>query len=81
MSEGSNPHSFIFWRIKLENKEVVQELKKQPISLKSLLAPSKTVEFDYPGMEGFKVRLTYLAREELLKLRNKCVTNKFRFKV
>ena len=66
-----------FWRIKLENKEVVQELKKEPISLKSLLAPSKTVEFEYPGMEDFKIKLTYLAREELLKLRNKCVTNKF----
>ena len=57
--------------------ELYNELKKEPISLKSLLAPSKTVEFDYPGMEDFKVKLTYLAREELLKLRNKCVTNKF----
>ena len=57
----------------MEKKEVVQELKKEPISLKSLLAPSKTVEFEYPGMEDFKVKLTYLAREELLKLRNRSV--------
>jgi len=53
------------------------EETKQPISLKSLLTPSKTVEFDYPGFEGFKVKLTYLAREELMKLRNRCVSQKF----
>lgn len=51
--------------------------KKQPVSLKSLLTPSKTVEFDFPGKENFKVKLTYLAREELLKLRNRCVSQKF----
>jgi hypothetical protein len=49
------------------------KVKKQPVSLKSLLTPSKTVGISFPGMEGFEVRLTYLAREELLKLRNKCV--------
>ena len=53
------------------------EENKKPVSLKSLLTPSKTVEFDYPGFEGFKVKLTYLAREELMKLRNRCVSQKF----
>ena len=47
------------------------------VSLKSLMTPSKTVEFDYPGCEGFKISLCYLAREELVKLRNRCVTQKF----
>tara|TARA_B100000085_G_scaffold89999_1_gene81258 strand:+ start:88 stop:516 length:429 start_codon:yes stop_codon:yes gene_type:complete len=48
--------------------------KKQPVSLKSLLTPSKTVSIEFPGLEGFEVNLTYLAREELLKLRNRSVT-------
>jgi len=50
---------------------------KTPVSLKSLLTPSKTVEFDYPGMDGFKVKLCYLSREELIKLRAKCISQKF----
>ncbi len=49
----------------------------EPVSLKSLLTPSKTVEFDYPGLDGFKVKLCYLSREELLKLRSRCVSQKF----
>ena len=49
------------------------EEKKQPVSLKSLLTPSKTVSMEMPGFEGFEVKLTYLAREELLKLRNRSV--------
>ena len=46
---------------------------KQPVSLKSLLTPSKTVSIEFPGLEGFTVKLTYLSREELLKLRNRSV--------
>ena len=49
------------------------EEKKLPVSLKSLLTPSKTVSIEMPGFSGFEVRLTYLAREELLKLRNRSV--------
>ena len=49
------------------------EEMKQPVSLKSLLTPSKTVSMEMPGFEGFEVKLTYLAREELLKLRNRSV--------
>ncbi len=47
------------------------------VSLASLMTPSKTVTMDYPGIEGFKVQVCYLAREELLKVRNKCVKQKF----
>lgn len=59
--------------------ETVKAPKKatEPVSLRSLLTPSKTVEIDYPGIDGFKVELTYLAREELLKLRNKSVRQTF----
>jgi hypothetical protein len=49
------------------------EEMKQPVWLKSLLTPSKTVSIEMPGFEGFEVKLTYLAREELLKLRNRSV--------
>ena len=48
-----------------------------PISLASLMTPSKTVTLDFPGYAGMSVDLCYLAREELVKLRKKCVTTKF----
>jgi hypothetical protein len=50
---------------------------KKPVSLASLMTPSKTVTIDFPGCAGMTVDLCYLAREELLKLRKKCVTTKF----
>ena len=56
---------------------MTEEVKKQPVSLKSLLTPSKTVSIDYPGYEGFTIDLCYLSREELVKLRNKCLKQKF----
>ena len=51
--------------------------KKEPISLASLMTPSKTVAIDFPGCAGMSVDLCYLAREELLKLRKKCISTKF----
>ena len=51
--------------------------KPEPVSLKSLMTPSKTVSIENPGYEGFKVDLTYLGREELLKLRQRCMKQKF----
>lgn len=48
-----------------------------PISLASLMTPSKTVLVDFPGYIGMSVQLTYLAREELVKLRKRCVSTKF----
>ena len=48
-----------------------------PVSLASLMTPSKTVSLDFPGYSDMKISLCYLAREELLKLRKKCVTTKF----
>jgi hypothetical protein len=49
----------------------------EQISLASLMTPSKTVSIDFPGYTGFVVNVCYLAREELLKLRKKCVETKF----
>ena len=53
------------------------EEQNKKVSLASLLTPSKTVGIDYPGMSGFSVDLCYLAREELIKLRNRCLSQKF----
>ena len=50
---------------------------KTPVSLASLMTPSKTVSIDFPGYEGMSIDLCYLAREELIKLRKRCVTTKF----
>tara|TARA_Y100000389_G_C17452264_1_gene515678 strand:- start:479 stop:901 length:423 start_codon:yes stop_codon:yes gene_type:complete len=52
-------------------------MSDKPISLSSLMTPSKTVTLDFPGYSGLTVDVTYLAREELLKLRKKCVSTKF----
>jgi hypothetical protein len=52
-------------------------MSNTPISLASLMTPSKTVGIDFPGYKGFSVDLCYLAREELVKLRKKCVSTKF----
>ena len=53
------------------------EATKAPVSLASLMTPSKTVTIDFPGYKGMTVALCYLAREELVKLRKKCITTKF----
>tara|TARA_Y100001938_G_C8079810_1_gene428371 strand:+ start:1520 stop:1954 length:435 start_codon:yes stop_codon:yes gene_type:complete len=55
---------------------MTEENKKSEVSLRSLLTPSKTVSIDYPEYSGFTIDLCYLAREELVKLRNRCVTQK-----
>ena len=52
-------------------------MSDSPVSLASLMTPSKTVSIDFPGFTGMQVDLCYLAREELLKLRKKCVTTKY----
>ena len=51
--------------------------KKEPVSLASLMTPSKTVSCDFPGYSGMTVDLCYLAREALVKLRKRCLTNKW----
>ena len=41
------------------------------------MSPSKTVTIDFPGYEGFTVDLCHLSRDELIKLRKRCLVNKF----
>lgn len=45
------------------------------ISLASLMTPSKTVTIEFPGHRGMTVDLCYLGREELVKLRKKCISS------
>jgi hypothetical protein len=56
---------------------MTEQTKKPEVSLASLMTPSKTVGIDFPGYQGFVVDLCYLAREELVKLRKKCISTKF----
>ena len=51
--------------------------KKPQVSLKSLMTPSKTVAVEFPRFKDMTVDLCYLAREELVKLRKKCLTTKW----
>jgi hypothetical protein len=43
----------------------------QEFTLSSLIVPSKEVQIDYPGYDGFKVTINFLSRDELIKLRKK----------
>ena len=52
-------------------------MSENPISLASLMTPSKTVTIDFPGHKGMTVDLCYLAREELVKLRKSCISSKW----
>jgi hypothetical protein len=52
-------------------------IKRPQVSLASLMTPSKTVAIDFPGHDGLVINLCYLAREELIKLRKRCVSTKF----
>ena len=51
--------------------------QKPAVSLKSLMTPSKTVSIEYPRFKGMTINLCYLAREELIKLRKKCMSTKW----
>lgn len=48
------------------------------LSLKSLLVPSKEVEVDFPGFEGFKLKLSFLSRETLVNMRKKATKVTFK---
>jgi hypothetical protein len=38
------------------------------MNLKDLVLSEKTITFDFPGYEGFQVDLTFLAKEEIVKI-------------
>lgn len=47
------------------------------MDLANLIVPSKTITVEYPGFPNFEVKLAYLTRDELMKLRSRAVTTKF----
>lgn len=47
------------------------------MNLKDLVLQEKTMTFDFPGFDGFEVELTYLGKEELLKLSKKSAKTTF----
>jgi hypothetical protein len=50
----------------------------ETLSLKSLLVPSKTVEAEFPGFDGFKLNLSFLSRETLVSIRKKSTKTTFK---
>jgi hypothetical protein len=48
------------------------------LSLSTLLVPSKATTVDFPGYPGFEVELSFLSREELIKIRKKATTISFK---
>ena len=44
------------------------------MELKNLLAESKEIEINFPDMEGFKVKVCYLSKEQLRKITEKSRT-------
>lgn len=53
-------------------------MSESTVSLKSLLVPTKTVDVEFPGMEGFKLSLCFLSREELMKIRKKATKTEYK---
>lgn len=47
-------------------------------ALKSLITSARTVEVDFPGFLDFKVNLTFLSRDDLVKIRKKAITTSFK---
>ena len=56
----------------------MSEAIKTVLSLKSLLTSGKTVEADYPGFPGFKLNLSFLSREDLVKIRKKSTATSYK---
>lgn len=48
------------------------------LSLKSLLVPTKEVEADFPGFEGFKLKLSFLSRETSVVIRKKATKQTYK---
>lgn len=46
------------------------------MDLAKLIVPISKTSIEYPGCPDFKVELAYLTKDELMKLRDKCTTQK-----
>lgn len=50
------------------------------MDLKQLILPEKTVEFDFPGIEGLKFKLSFLSRDAVNKIQDRCTEKKYHAK-
>lgn len=50
----------------------------ETVSLRSLLVPSKAVEVDFPGFDGFKLNLSFMSRDTLISIRKKATKTTFK---
>lgn len=48
------------------------------INISKLAIPNKEIEVDYPGLDGFTVSVAFQSRDELMRLRKKSTTQKFK---
>ncbi len=51
---------------------------KSITSLKSLLTTNKNVEVDFPGFSDFKVSISFLSRDDLVKIRKKATSTQYK---
>jgi hypothetical protein len=56
----------------------MQMAETTALSLKNLLVPSKSVEVEYPGFDGFKIDVVFLSRETLVNIRKKATKTSFK---
>lgn len=47
-------------------------------NIKTLIVPNKTVETEFPGLPGFKIKLCFLSRETLTAIRKKSTKTVFK---
>jgi hypothetical protein len=55
-----------------------ETVERKQVSIASLAVPSREVEVEFPGVDGFKVKVAFQSRDELMKLRKKATTQKFK---
>jgi len=53
-------------------------MSDQILDIKSLISESKGGTLDYPGLSGFKLKLSFLSRETLTKIRKKATVITFK---
>lgn len=46
------------------------------MNLSQLAVPTKVAAFEFPGMPGFSVTLSFISRDKLIKMRKQCTSNK-----
>jgi hypothetical protein len=51
------------------------------LNLSTLLVASKPTTVEFPGMPGFEINVSFLSREELVKIRKKATTTSFKKRI